>query len=81
MAQSSPWFAAAYPALNTYLASGRTVADMVSIWRARRSEEVVPQTAEQLPASRPRFADEESVLEAYMGRRVRLARKVVEGGL
>ena len=68
MAESSPLFAAAYPAINAYLASGGTVADLIPILRARRAER-------QDRGPQPRFTTEESVLEAYMGQGVRLARK------
>lgn len=68
MAQFSPWFAAAYPALNAYLASGGTVADLIPIRRARRAEH-----RERGP--QPRFNDEEGVLEAYMGQGVKLEPK------
>ena len=68
MAQSSPWFSATYPALNAFLASGGTVADLIPILRARRAER-----RERGP--QPHFTDEESVLEAYMGKGVRFARK------
>ena len=68
MAQSSPWFVARYPVLHAHLEAGGTIAELIPKVRARRAEreERVPQ---------PRFTDEESVLEAYMGRGMKLERR------